>query len=262
MSESSESEVEVTVTSRPRRCFADTKEKAKIQQKVAANREQQMIAAVEYCKKHQCRGYTAIRNNICPLIKDPRTINARLDHQKKVSRQSRSDSKILTEEEEQQLVRFMRNKNKAAQGISRKEVTKFIYDFLVIRSKVNKENRDRRYVPLSKPARTFMLTKTLSRSFWRRLEAKHPVLTRKRQGNASVCRAAACSRETAIEHIDDLARECIACNIFTNAEQQEPGVWTGDVDLSRIENHDEMPQFINFGVDGRAHSLVYAHSSL
>ena len=77
------------------------------------------------------------------------------------------------------------------------------------------------------------------------------------------CICSLCSRlqqRNSHEHIDDLARECIACNIFTNAEQQEPGVWTGDVDLSRIENHDEMLQFINFGVDGRAHSLVYAHS--
>ena len=44
MSELSESESEVEVISRPHRSFADTKEKAKTQQKVAANREQQMIA--------------------------------------------------------------------------------------------------------------------------------------------------------------------------------------------------------------------------
>ena len=36
------------------------------------------------------------------------------------------------------------------------------------------------------------------------------------------------------------------------------GVWTGNVDTARIFNHDETPQFINYGVDGTPNGLVYA----
>jgi hypothetical protein len=37
-----------------------------------------------------------------------------------------------------------------------------------------------------------------------------------------------------------------------------PGVWEGDIDLKHIFNHDETPQFINYGVDGTPNGLVYA----
>lgn len=36
------------------------------------------------------------------------------------------------------------------------------------------------------------------------------------------------------------------------------GIWEGDIDTSRIFNHDETPQFVNYGVDGTALGLVYA----
>ena len=71
-------------------------------------------------------------------------------------------------------------------------------------------------------------------------------------------RVAACRRDIAIQHLDELAKECIDCGIFTNPVQVEPGVWTGFLDLSRIYNHDEMPQFINYGVNGRSSNFVYA----
>ena len=47
--------------------------------------------------------------------------------------------------------------------------------------------------------------------------------------------------------------------IVTNAVREEPGVWIGDLDTSRVFNHDECPQFVNYGVDGSGScELVYA----
>ena len=52
--------------------------------------------------------------------------------------------------------------------------------------------------------------------------------------------------------------ELISTGIFINAVKVGPGVRVGDIDLSRIFNHDETPQFINYGVDGIPNGLVYA----
>ena len=35
-------------------------------------------------------------------------------------------------------------------------------------------------------------------------------------------------------------------------------MWKGDIDTSRVFNHDETPQFINYGVDGTPSGLAYA----
>lgn len=57
---------------------------------------------------------------------------------------------------------------------------------------------------------------------------------------------------------DTLAEELISSGIFTNTVKVQPGVWEGDIVLSCIFNHDETPQFINYGVDGTPTGLVYA----
>ena len=46
-------------------------------------------------------------------------------------------------------------------------------------------------------------------------------------------RALNCTRQMAVEHLDELASELIEAGIFKNACKAEPGVWTGDVDTSR-----------------------------
>ena len=61
----------------------------------------------------------------------------------------------------------------------------------------------------------------------------------------------------AIRHLGELADELIESGIYTEAEQVEPGVWTGNIDTSRIFNHDETPQFVNYGVDETQGGLVY-----
>lgn len=42
-----------------------------------------------------------------------------------------------------------------------------------------------------------------------------------------------CTRDMAIKHLDDLAEELIHCGIFTNALQEAPDVWSGNVDTLR-----------------------------
>jgi len=45
---------------------------------------------------------------------------------------------------------------------------------------------------------------------------------------------------------------------MTEQKEIEPGVWEGQINLNRVFNHDETPQFINYGVDGTANGLVFA----
>ena len=52
----------------------------------------------------------------------------------------------------------------------------------------------------------------------------------------------------AIKHLQDLHDECVAAGIHKD----------GKYDLGRMFNHDETPQFINYGVDGSAAGLVFA----
>lgn len=62
----------------------------------------------------------------------------------------------------------------------------------------------------------------------------------------------------ACQHIDELAEELQLVGITKNDQQIESGKWKGDIDLTRIFNHDETPQFVNYGVDVTPSGLVYA----
>ena len=73
---------------------------------------------------------------------------------------------------------------------------KVIYDFLKIRSEVNKKaGGGRKYMPLSKVAKNSMLTEKLSKSFWRKLETEYDGLTRNDNGMHNC-------KELAVECID------------------------------------------------------------
>ena len=80
---------------------------------------------------------------------------------------------------------------------------------------------------------------------------------KKRQGTVSINRALNCTKEMACNHINELAEELVKTNIFINAIQLETGVWQGDIDTTRVYNHDETPQFVNCGADGTPNGLVY-----
>ena len=61
-----------------------------------------------------------------------------------------------------------------------------------------------------------------------------------------------------ILHSDALAIELMETGVMTEGEQLDTGVWNGNIDMARIFNHDETPQFVNYGVDGTPSGLVYA----
>ena len=229
---------------------------AKIVRERINMKEAQLDEAITWCRINSKRGWAAMQTGNFPLINDARAINRRLDGevQNRAEYESRS---VLTIIEEDILVRYLKNMNRCNQGVSRKGCEDVIIKMLELRRwGINKGVK--RFKPLSKASTTALEKRKISRSFWRRFDSKHPDITRKRQGIVSMNRALNCSREMATEHIDDLANELIRLGIFTNAEQQGPGQWTGRVDRSRIFNFDETPQFVNYGVDGTANGLVYA----
>ena len=84
----------------------DTNNKAKLHRQDTIERERQLLAAVEFCRQNNCRRLKAIKEGICPMIKDRRTINYRLDIRDTPLQQTRSDSSILTPEEEEETFNF------------------------------------------------------------------------------------------------------------------------------------------------------------
>ncbi|XP_065655958.1 uncharacterized protein LOC136081783 [Hydra vulgaris] len=155
---------------------------------------------------------------------------------------------ILTSEEDT-IVKCVCCKNYAYQAMNRKKLTNLIMDVLKIRDYANKKMKGRR--------KFIALKKSLSKSFWRLWDAKHVNVSLKRQGIITMNRAMNCTCEMACSHLDDLAKELVECDIMINKNQEVSGHWTRQIDLSQIFNHDETPQFVNFGVNGSASGLVY-----
>ena len=83
----------------------------------------QMSDAVQYCQDNNCRGYAALQTGRFPLIKDPRTVNKRLDG---YSKGHQDHLRILTEDEENSLVKHIKNKNRCMQGLIKKQTTNLI----------------------------------------------------------------------------------------------------------------------------------------
>ena len=234
------------------------KAEAAVRRKYTNNKDEQLREAVQYCLQNNVRGHAALKTGRFNLIKDRETINRRLDGKVKTG-EERSYCTIFTAEEELSVVKFLKNKNRACQGLNKAKLTKLFLDILKIRNHMNRKLKGgRKFVKLTPNAKKALEQNKLSRSFWRRFEAKHPSLTSKRQGHVSVNRALSCTREMACDHLDELAEELIDAGIMTNAEQAEHGVWKGNIDTGRIFNCDETPQFVSYGVDGTSAGLVYA----
>ena len=154
---------------------------------------------------------------------------------------------------------YIINKARAYQPVNRKTLTERILVMLRLREKTNRSCKGgRKFKKLSPAAKKVLQKGKLSRKFWERFDTKHKkVLRKKRRGATSMKRVVSCTKEMAKEHIDDLAEELIRCGIMENAKKEESGAWTGKIDLSRIFNHDETPQFINYGIDGSANNVFY-----
>ena len=61
------------------RIKSSSKSNCSILKKQQRTREKQLKDAVKYCIDNGVKGYKAISSGMFPLIKDPRTINKRLD---------------------------------------------------------------------------------------------------------------------------------------------------------------------------------------
>ena len=70
----------------------------------------------------------------------------------------------------------------------------------------------------------------MSKSFWKRGDAKHSSLTREHQGNVNMNRALNCTRQMAEKYLNELAEELIKLGIFTNTEKDADGTWNGHID--------------------------------
>ena len=76
---------------------------------------EQLKAAVEYCKENNCKGWIALSTGSFPLIKDARTINSRLDNSSDseiIIENGKAHQRVLTFQEENNLVRYLKNKNR------------------------------------------------------------------------------------------------------------------------------------------------------
>ena len=236
----------------------NTRAEARVARSNIKKKEAQLHAAVQWCRENNARGHAALKTGLFNLIKSRSTIDNRLDG-KIVTGCEKQYSCILTHLEEESVVRFVKNKNRCLQGINKKQLTNLILDILKIRDYANKKLKGgRRYTNLSVNAKMALQNKKLSRSFWKRWDAKHDDLRMKRQGTVTMNRAMNCTRDMTSSHLDALVKELIDAGIFTNTKQVAPGVWTGQINTSRVFNHDETPQFINYGVDGTPNGLVYA----
>ena len=115
-------------------------------------RETLLKDAVEWCRQNGKRGVAALSTGMFPLIKSKNVINARLDGNVATVKEKKH-LRILTAEEENNIVYYLKCKNRAHQGLSRGKVTNLIMDVLQIRQTANKKMKGgRKYIALSKNA--------------------------------------------------------------------------------------------------------------
>ena len=240
-------------------CTKNLTQRAVYQDKIDARRAQ-LVEALEYCKKNNCRGYKALSTGKFPLVKSSLNINNILDGKTKDPTHAKEYCSVLTAEEEAILVSYIVNKARAYQPVNRKMIEERILALLKLRSQTNRNCKGgRKFKKLSPAARRTLERGKISRQFWERFDCKHrAILRKKRRGATSMKRVLSCSRVMAADHIDCLAEELMRCEIMVNGAKSSSGTWTGDIDPSRVFNHDETPQFINYGIDGSANNVFYS----
>ena len=146
----------------PRKSRVKTKPESKAEATVYRRdiraRESQIQEAVEWCKENNKRGQAALKTGKFPLINDRGTIDRRLDG--KVKNEKKEHLRVLDPEEEEDIVCFIKNKNRAHQGLFKKEVSELILDVLKIRKHLNKKEKGgRKYLKLSLNAKTALKNK-------------------------------------------------------------------------------------------------------
>ena len=135
-----------------RKTKPETKAEAQVYRSSITRKEQQIKAAVDWCKENGKRGKAALNTGNFPLIKNRGTIDRRLDG--KVKNAKKEHLRILLPEEERQIVDYIKNKNRAHQGLSKKQVSELIIDILKIRHHINMKSKGgRKFAKLSTNAK-------------------------------------------------------------------------------------------------------------
>ena len=125
---------------------------AAIDRKIMDKKNAEIEKAVKYCQENNVNGYAALKTNLFPNIKEKGVIDRRL---KGVVRHGceRNYCRILTVKEENQLVEYIKHKNRSYQPMNRKDVTRVILNILKVRQHNNKKLNFRNCTPLSTNAK-------------------------------------------------------------------------------------------------------------
>ena len=107
---SSKFNLRIKTTQSRRGSKANNKAEALVAQKKRERKAAQLEEACRWCIENNARGYKALSTGLFPLIKYKATINNRLDN-KVITGKEKEYCSILTNEEEESLVRFVKNKN-------------------------------------------------------------------------------------------------------------------------------------------------------
>ena len=154
----------------------------------------------------------------------------------------RTDQVLLTREEEESLVKWLVDCNKAHDAKDNEEIGKKVREILLVR-RVQNRRGGRKHVAFNKAQQNVICGNTPSQKFFTGFFSRHAaVLASKKQQNIEAKRAAVNCDAAVDEHffgLYGLRNELIDAGIM-DAE-------TGAIlDASRIKNLDETPQFVDF----------------
>ena len=190
----------------------------------------------------QLQGLQAIADLNLKLCKDPRIINHHISRKVVPG----DDVRILTDHEEKTLVKYLINRNQACQGLNDQQVAGVVLNILRAWQKRNWEKKKGvgnwyKYIPLSVNAKQALAIKKVLRSFFRRFRVPHPEEKPKSQHKVSLKRGLCCTKEMAIEYLDELARLLTEVGIAPELKRRAPVVWEGSIHLTQTWAHDETP---------------------
>ena len=135
----------------------NSKAEASVKRKFIDLKEKQIQDAGQWCKDNQKRGHSVLKIGCSHQLKNPGTIDQRLDG--KTANLKKEHLQILTNDEESSVEELVKNKNICHQGTTQKQITSLILDILKIRDHCNKKvTGGRKFQKLSADARHVLQT--------------------------------------------------------------------------------------------------------
>lgn len=203
----------------------------------------QMAYVLEWCEKNEKGSRACMTENPELRLLSRSSIDRRLSGEI-VNGEKHRDKCILTDLEEKDLVDFLVESNLGRDGQNLDQITRKIKDMLLVRRAQNRRG-GRAHVKISMPAARILAGGFPSLRWFTLFFARHHKVVDKR-GEQVVdrARAAAASEETLEEHFEAMhgLRATLLHHGIMNPE-------TGAIDLSRLLNRDEKPQFINYSAN-------------